>query len=145
MGFQDSPSLGDYSNGLPSELPDPSRKQKGAWGIIAFLSIIVLVLLGITFLRSGVAAVVAGTGTITGKVLGEQNQPIEAEIIVLGTEIEGMANPEGYFEISGIPAGHRSVAVVYEDSGWEFPTKVNPGQVTHMGELRFTVTAEPGN
>jgi hypothetical protein len=145
MGFQESPSLEDFSNGLHSELPDPSKKRKGIWSIIAVLSLIVIVLLVITFFRSGGAAVVAGTGTITGIVLGEQNQPVEAEIIVLGTEIEGMANSEGYFEISNIPAGHRSVAVIYEASGWDFPTKVNPGQVTHMGELRFTVTAEPDN
>ena len=52
---------------------------------------------------------------------------------------------DGNFKILGVPCGNRSVAILHHNSGWEYPITVNPGQVTHIGEIKFIPTTEPAD
>jgi hypothetical protein len=145
MGFEDSPSISEYAHGLSANLSDPNRNKRRAWIVIAILSFIVLFLSVIAFLQSNSFAISGGTGTLTGRVISERNQPIEAEIIILGTEIKETTNKDGNFIILGVPSGNRSVAILYRESGWEYPITIYPGQVMDMGEIKFIPTTEPVN
>ena len=145
MPLEESPSLNNYKQGLPIEKHRPRNQRKIAWTFIVFLSIITLSLALVLHLKNQPVEIFIGSGTITGEVVGERNQPVEAKIVILGTEIEGESNLEGYFEIQNVPAGNQSVVILYQGSGWEYLTTITPGQVTNIGKIKVIPTSEPNN
>lgn len=53
------------------------------------------------------------TGTITGRVTNEANEPlVGVQIVVTGTNVEGVTNSEGRYLILGVPAGARQIRAV---------------------------------
>ena len=144
MGTENSPSLDEFAQGMPLELPDPSKKRKRLWTIIGILSAIALMLAGNMFVISDTAAILAGTGTVTGVVVDENNQPMPgAEIYVLGSRVKGESDAYGFFEVQDVPAGSRSIVVACGGTGYEYPILVIAGESVDLGEVRFISTLEP--
>ena len=141
MTLEDSPSLNEFKNGLPDELPKSRGPRKLTRSIIAILGIITLILATANFVRSGtVLAMFKGKGTVTGYVIDETYQPLLVEVYVLGTEIEARSDASGYFEIQGVPAGLQSIAIVTEDTGEEFQVEVFSNSIAGMGEIQLETT-----
>ncbi|PWH14900.1 MAG: hypothetical protein DDG58_12220 [Ardenticatenia bacterium] len=144
MAYEQSPSLKTYEQGLPSAPPpDTSARRKWLWIIITLLAVATVALAVVTFARSTAAAILVGTGTVTGKVVDESNRPIVAQIFVLHTNIEATSNPDGTFEIHGVPAGQQAVVVAYQGAGREILVDVVAGARVHMGTVQLTATAIP--
>lgn len=144
MAYEQSPSLRAYEGGLPSSPPpDTSTRRRWLWVVITVLAVATVALAVITFARSTTAAILVGTGTVTGKVVDESNRPIVAEIFVLHTNIEAKSNADGTFEIHGVPAGQQSVVVAYQGAGREIVVDVVVGAQVNMGTVRLTATAIP--
>ncbi len=142
MPLDQSPSLNDYKNGIPPKRPSNQRK-KLVWRLIGALMVIVLVLGGINIIQDGGTNPFASTGAIRGIAVNENGVPVEAKIFILGTDIQGQADQEGYFHIDGIPTGQQSVVVAQHGSGREYPATIQEGYTTDLGELRFVSTLEP--
>lgn len=144
MAYEQSPSLKEYEEGLPSSPPpDTSTRHKWLWAVITVLAVATVALAVITFVRSTAAAILVGTGSVTGKVVDESNRPIVADIFVLHTNIEARSNAEGLFEIHGVPAGQQSVVVAYQGAGREIIVDVVAGAQVNVGTVQLTATAVP--
>lgn len=137
MSMEDYPSLETYKDGMPPKLPDPSRKRRQIWYVIIGLSLLSLVLITVTFVRSGNMALLAGTGTIAGTVYDDRGQPIVAEIYVFGTPLAGVSDQAGRFTLRDVPAGEQVMVVGYRNVGREQTIKVVAGQVVEVGDVRF--------
>lgn len=142
MNFEQSPSLKDFKHGLQEDQP-PKKRLTLPQLVILVLLVIVIALTVVAFVRSDSQQLVRGVGSVRGSVVDEQGQPFQAEIYILGTEIFSKADSNGYFEISGIPAGKQYLIVADERVGHEFQIAVLPGEVLDVGILRFVSTATP--
>jgi hypothetical protein len=137
MGFENSPSLDLYKEGLPPELPDPDRRRKVIWLVI---SVLIAAGLGLSFLKlknDGVLARLAGTGTVSGYVLDDHGDPIGAEVFIFRANVEGRCSDLGYFELSGVPVGEQILIITYRNVGREIAVNVIEAQTVDMGTLRF--------
>lgn len=143
MAFDSSPSLDEFKDGMPSNLPDQKKRRRNTWLIILILFITVIALGVINFLQSDTAALMSGSGSISGVVIDENGSPVAAQIYVMGTHIRGAADESGTFSLDGIPAGERSIAIAYEGFGFEVPTFIQAGQNTDLGQVKYTSTLEP--
>ncbi len=137
MAFEESPSLDLYKGGMPSHLPDPSRKKKLTWMVIIGLAILSLVLAFFKMAQNGTLAVLAGTGNATGTVYDDQGNPIVATVFVFGTTVSTQSDQTGHFELKGVPAGQRVVIIAYRNVGREYAVNVTAGQTVNMGEAHF--------
>lgn len=145
MTFEDSPSLEDFSEGMPEQLPDPYAKRKRVWAAIGGMFIVTMVLIVLNVLQSGAAAVPGRTGTVSGIVVSHSGKPLDAFIFVIGTDIEGRTDDTGYFEVSGVPVRTQSIVVTYQGMGKEFPVTLTSGSNTYLGEITLDATEEPGS
>jgi len=58
--------------------------------------------------------VMAQTGTITGRIIDESNQPLPgATVTVKGTQSSAAADVNGYFKIAGAPAGQQTLVASF--------------------------------
>jgi len=143
MAYEDSPSLENFEQGLPEELPGSDGNHKSLWKVIVALGVLVLVLGAVNFLKSGTMAKIRGTGKVQGVIVNEAEEPIQAEIFVPGTTISAKTDQAGRFEVVGVPSGERSIVVAYAGSAWEYPVQVLAGEVVNMGKLHFMTTVVP--
>jgi hypothetical protein len=137
MGFEKSPSLDLYKDGLPPELPNPMRRRRVIWLVI---SILVVVGIGLSFLKlknDGTLARLAGTGTVSGYIYDDHGAPIDAEVFIFRTNVEGVCNKQGFFELTGVPAGEQILIISFRNVGREYTVDVLQGQIVDMGSLRF--------
>jgi hypothetical protein len=137
MGFEESPSLDLYKDGLPPELPDPGRRRKIFWLVIMVLIITGLVLSILKLKENGVLARLAGTGAVSGYVYDDTGEPISAEVFIFRTDVEGICSDLGYFELAGVPAGEQILIISYRNVGREITVNVVEGQTVELGILRF--------
>lgn len=142
MNFEQSPSLKDFKHGLQEDQP-PKKRLSLPQLVILVLLVSVIGLSVVVFIRSDNQQLVRGVGSIRGSVVNEQGQPFQAEIYILGSEILSKADSNGYFEISGVPAGKQYLIVADEYVGHEFQIAVLPGEMLDVGVLRFISTATP--
>jgi TonB-linked SusC/RagA family outer membrane protein len=72
-----------------------------------------LVALVLGALPLGAAAVAQGTGTVQGRVVDATNlSPLAgAQVIVVGTQLGALADPNGHYTITDVPAGQHDVRV----------------------------------
>lgn len=137
MAFEESPSLELYKEGMPSRLPDPSRKRRILWMWIAGLTILSV---GLTFLnmaQSGALAIMTGKGSVSGIVYDEQGNPAVAEVFVFGTDLSTRSDSSGRFVLNGVPAGPQVIVVAYRNIGREYTVQVMVGETVDMGIARF--------
>ena len=107
------------------------------------MAIFSLALLGTGFLQTGLTKRITGLGGVSGMVTDDLNQPIKAQIFVVGKDLHVIASPSGRFEIEGIPAGDNSLVVVYQDTSLEYPVTVNRGKCTDIGQILLSVNQSP--
>ncbi|MFN7035792.1 MAG: hypothetical protein ACK4SN_05445 [Bellilinea sp.] len=142
MNFEQSPSLKDFQNGLREDLP-PKKRLTPQQTIIGILLIIVLLLAALVWVRSDSAQLVRGAGSVKGFVVDDRGQPFQGEIYILGTEIVGVTDSNGFFQVQGVPAGKQYLIVADQRIGHEFQIAVLPGEILDVGTLRFVSTATP--
>jgi len=142
MAFESSPSLKDYKQGLKPKDRYAARWRL-VWLIVAALFLLTALIV-VNLFKSEQFARVAGTGTIVGIVVDEQGAPLDAEIYILRTNIQGYADSTGAFEIRGVPAGARSLVIARQGGGIEIPVQVTAGGTTNLGFIPFSGTRVPG-
>jgi hypothetical protein len=140
MSFEESPSLDLYKDGLPSHLPDPSRRRKVVRKIIAALTVVVLGLLVLSLWQNGVFSILAGKGTVTGVVFDDQGSPIQAEVSVAGGDVSVQSDEDGHFVLNGVPSGSQVLVIGYRAVGREVLIQVTPGQSIDIGNFHFSLS-----
>jgi hypothetical protein len=149
MSFEKSPSLDDYKEGLPENLPDPVAKKRRIRLILGILFGISLFLAIANFLQSeaGGAFVenLMGTGTIQGRVVDGQGAPFIGRVFVIGVDQIVNTSSDGSFLLERIPSGDQSLVVANANTGQEHPVKIVTGQTLNIGQIQFLVTATPGH
>lgn len=134
MNLQDSPSLDDFSDGYQPP-PDPEARRKRIRLILLILSLFVFILGFSNFYQSDVAAYLAQKGSISGFAVDESGRPIQVEIIIFGTNIIGLSDENGYFNIRNVPAGEHSVIVAYGSIAAEVGTIVHANGESNVGTI----------
>jgi hypothetical protein len=141
MPLEDSPTLDQYKDGMPPEPVDQSESRKRARIAIGVLTAIVVVIGAISFLHSDSAALLSGTGTVSGVVVDEENKTIQAEIYILGADIEAQTDANGHFQVRGVPAGQQTIVVAYQFIGREYPVEVTSGSTVNAGQIQADTTS----
>jgi hypothetical protein len=142
MALESSPTLKDYGKGLTPK--DRSAARRRISLIIVGILFLLTAIVAVNFLRSDELARAMGAGTIVGVVVDENGKPLDAEIYVLRTDIQGYADSTGAFQVRGVPAGARAIVIARQGGGMEFPVMVTVGSTTDMGKLKFVGTRVPG-
>ena len=147
MTTQNSPSLDDFENGLPDQLPkDKVPARKIIFRILLGLSIgLLIILAAANIIKNNSIAVLTGKGNVIGSVVNEYGVPIEAEIFVIGLDIEKKTDAEGSFTLNNLPRGMQSVVVILNDGGVEYPVQVIPGETVDIGKVQIVTTPDPGD
>lgn len=142
MALESSPKLKDYGQGLKP--PDrASARWRIVWMIVAALFLLTAIII-VNLFKSEQFARIAGTGTVIGIVVDENGKPLDAEIYVLRTDIQGHTDQRGAFEIRGVPAGARALVIARQGGGIELPAQITAGGTTDLGQIPFVGTRVPG-
>ncbi|MCX7839400.1 MAG: carboxypeptidase-like regulatory domain-containing protein [Anaerolineae bacterium] len=142
MAFESSPSLKDYQKGLKPKDRSAIRWRL-VWMVVAALFLLTAIL-AVNLLKSEPFERAMGTGTVIGIVVDEQGKPLDAEIYILRPSMQGQTDARGAFEIRGVPAGSRELAIVRQGGGIELPIRVTAGGTTDLGPIPFVGTRVPG-
>lgn len=142
MTLQDSPSLEDYSDGIPSQPKDPSAGKRRTRILLIIIFVLIIILLGFNFMQSDTAARLVRRGSISGNAINANDQPITVEVIVFGTEITKLSDENGYFQVDDIPAGENSIIIAYGDIATEVIATVNPAENTSIGTVKVPTDIE---
>lgn len=134
-----SPSLEEYKDGMPEQLPDSSRRRRRVWGAIVALAVLALVFGVVNLVRSDSFARLAGVGGVKGTVVDEKGQPLAAEVFVLKTGLAAETDAAGYFEIQGVPAGRQTLVVGYMARGIEVPVQIAGGETRDLGRVQLPI------
>lgn len=147
MSMQDSPSLDNFENGLPDELPkDKVSPKKLILRIsIGVLSALFVILTIINLIQTDTVSTLSGKGIVMGIVLDEDGLPAEADIYIIGTELEAKTDVNGAFKLENVPGGFQSVAVFIGDGGVEYPVTVVAGSAVDIGQVQIETTPAPGD
>lgn len=143
MGFENSPSLKDYEHGLPERPPDSSNTRRKVWGVIGGLVLLVALLALVNLQRGESGILLTGSDVVVGTVVDEAGQPLQADILMLKTDLEVQTDAMGRFELKGAPAGPQTLIVAHLGAGREYPVVVSRGAVTDVGIVQFASTKVP--
>lgn len=142
--IENSPRLDAFEEGLPEDLPPAQDRQRRRRIVMLVLGALVLVLGLVNVLQSDTVAALRNTGTITGTVVDEAGVPVTgAEVAIPGTGLETVTDPQGDFQLDGVPAGSQAVLVAYAYVGREIHTTVPAGGVTSLGEVNVVTEVGP--
>lgn len=141
MSLESSPSLKDYGQGLKPKDRTAAR-WRIVWMIVAALFLLTAIIV-VNLFKSEQFARVAGTGTIVGIVVDEHGKPLDAELYILRTDIQGRADGSGAFELRGVPAGARALVIARQGGGIELPVQITAGGITDLGPIPFVGTRVP--
>lgn len=141
MEIDETTSFDEFQGKKPIKKSDPAKQRKFRIILIALTIIVGLMAFTTLFKQTNALAVIKGTGVITGTVVDENGQPFQGDIFILGTDLSAKTDENGYFEISGVPAGKQNLIVADEFVGHEFKVQVNSASQLQMGEIRFLSTA----
>ncbi len=142
MSLQDSPSLEDFQAGLQAG----SQRQHNPSGARIAIYLLLAAITGlflVTFVTSRNQSPRRGTASITGKVVDEFQQPVPAEVMVLGTELRTNANAAGEFTLTGLPPGNVMLLVGYGEMAFQFPYQLQAGETFDVGIIQYTTTQIP--
>lgn len=142
MAFESSPSFKDYGQGLKPKDRGAAR-WRIVWMIVTALGLLTAIII-VQLFKSEQFARVTGTGAVVGIVVDENGKPLDAEIYILRTDIQGRADSTGAFEIRGVPAGARALVIARQGGGIELPIQITAGGTTDLGPIPFAGTRVPG-
>ncbi len=143
MSLEDSPSLDDIQDGFDASQKTSHGMKSPLRRIILALVVVAVIISGINLMRSDTVARMRGTGTLTGQVVDEKSEPLQADVIILGTEIQTTTNAEGNFTLSGVPAGTQSLIIGHQGAALEYPITLSAGETLNMGQIKFVSTLIP--
>jgi hypothetical protein len=144
MSFEESPSLSDYKEGLPENLPDPSVRKRRVRLALGVLFGIALFLGIANFLQSKTGNLLMGTGAIQGRAVDGQGSPFIGDVFVIGVDQIVRTSSDGSFFLERIPSGDQSLVVANATTGQEYPVRIVAGQTLDIGQVQFIVTSTPG-
>ncbi len=136
MKLQDSPSLDEYTEGIPEdqiETRDSTGSKKQLWVVISVLGLLVLTLVGLNLWQSETLDLLTGKGVVTGYAIDENEIPIPVEVIIFGEDIHIDSDEGGYFEVHNVPEGEQSVIVAFGDIAVEVSINVQAGVNNSVG------------
>jgi len=136
MTLSSSPSLDEYKDGIPPRKRENKIIKWTVRGIIAILSIVLVILAYPSFLSSDAAYLLTGKGSIVGIVIDERNKPLVGEVFIIGNSAEEIIAEDGGFQLNGIPSGSRSLVIAYQGTAVEFPVQVIAGTTVSIGEIQ---------
>jgi hypothetical protein len=144
MSFDESPSLDQFQNGMPENLPNPNERAK-KFRILLLVTALIVALIGFSVVLKDTHALenLTATGVVRGRVVDENGQPFHGRIFILGTQLISKTDANGNFELSRVPAGERTLIVADDLIGRDFPIQVTAASELQMGEIRFEPTAMP--
>lgn len=143
MQLEQSPGFDQYKDGLPEPPPDPAVRRKRFRLLLLVFLLVVLALSALNFLGSSSMALLTGSGSVTGVVVGQDGQPFQGQVFILGTELSAATGPDGRFFLDQVPAGAQILIVADDALGREFPVEVVAGETVEMGQIQFVPTATP--
>lgn len=144
MAFEKSPSLTDYKDGLPEKAPTPPDRRKSTRLTLLVVLVLVLVLTVANFAKSETGNFLLSKGSVRGMAVDQNGAPFIGDIFIVGVDFIVRTAADGYFFLDGIPAGAQSLVVADEDSGQVYTITVVAGETTDVGQVKFFVTATPG-
>ena len=144
MAFEKSPSLTDYKDGLPEKTPTPPARPKNTRLTLLAVLALVLVLTVANFVKSETGSFLLRKGSVRGMAVDQNGAPFIGDVFIVGVDFIARTASDGYFFLDGIPAGGQSLVVADETSGQVYTITVVPGQTVDIGQVKFLVTATPG-
>ncbi len=136
MTLSSSPSLDEYKDGIPPRKQENKIRKWTVRGIIAILSIVLFILTYPSFISSDAASLFTGKGSIVGRVIDENSNPLAGEVFVISNSAEEIIAEDGSFQLNGITAGSRSLVIAYQGTAVEFPVQVIAGTSVSVGEIQ---------
>lgn len=118
------------------EKPGLSLRQRIVYGMIAVLSVAV-VILGISLSDQAHASPAMGEMTVVGRVRRLDGSPLQAQVSIYGTDIHVMTDRSGYFQISQVPAGPQTIVTSYQGYEMGVPVELEPETKRDIGYLEF--------
>ncbi|MCP5099284.1 MAG: hypothetical protein GY943_27340 [Chloroflexi bacterium] len=114
MKLESSPSLEDFADSVPEPPPDRTGRNKVIRIIIAILSLIILGLLVTTIIQSDTVQQLLRKGSFSGFAVDANENPVQVELFVFGTDIELFSDENGYFQVNNVPIGEQSVIIAVD-------------------------------
>jgi len=143
MSLQNSPGFDQVKLEDDSGSSDPRKRRRGVWGIIIVLFLILIGLVFVNYFGKAEINTLRGKGAVSGFVVDEKGNGVQAEIIVAGTDLQTMTDETGRFLLGDIPEGQRVLVVGYDLTGWEYPVTVISGQTMEIGQISVVTTQTP--
>jgi hypothetical protein len=139
MSLSNSPSLNEYKNGIPDKPKDHPGRRKAFRIILSAFLVLSAVLLIYSYLQSDAASLLVGKGSLTGQVVDEQGNVLNARVFVMGVDRPVDVRLDGSFTYGNIPAGERSLVIAYNGTAAEYSVLVKAGTTIDVGRLIFKV------
>lgn len=143
MSLQNSPGFDQVKYDGESDSSVPKKGRRRVWGIIIVLFLILISLVFINYRGRAEINALRGRGSVSGFVVDEKGNAVNAEIILAGTDLRTMTDETGKFLLTDIPEGQRVLVVGYDLTGWEYPVTVIAGQTMEIGRISVVTTQTP--
>jgi Carboxypeptidase regulatory-like domain len=143
MSPANSPSLQEYTDGIAKKRRDPDAREKTLRFVFLVVLVIVLSLLFMLFLNTSLGGRLTGKGTLIGRVIDSQGQPLVAQVFVLGAARPVISAADGSFTFKNAPAGNHFLTIAFDGRVVEYQVQVQAGEIEDLGDLTFTVTSLP--
>ena len=143
MSLTNSPSLDEYSDGIPPGNHENPTRKLIVRILIGIFSIFLLSMAVYSAKDSQVMTSIAGQGKVIGAVEDLSGAPVSAAVFYLGSEREVQTDAMGNFELSNVPAGEVALVIAKNGAAEEFMITVAAGETTNLGVIQY-VAATPG-
>lgn len=143
MSLTNSPSLDDYSDGIPPAKKDHPVRKLFVRGLIGVFGIFLVFMLFSSAKDSQAVTRLTGQGKVVGAVVDPSGMPIRAEVFYLGSKLEVQTDASGNFELSGVPAGQVSVVIAKNGAAEAYPITLAAGETYNMGVIEY-IQVTPG-
>lgn len=141
--FEKDPSLEEFQDGLPDLPPAEETGKRRMRRLIAALAVVVLFLGFINLVRPAGGVIVLGKGAVEGVVLTSSGEPLQGEVLILGSDRSMPINADGSFRLDNVPAGEQSLIILAANGGNEVRVYIPRGGTSQLGVVRFVETAMP--
>lgn len=134
---------GQNKKKAPSSASTTSRIIKRMRAVITILALLLLSLALVIFFRSHAATFIVGEGTIRGTIHDKEGKPVSASIFVEHTKLEASTDPNGRFQIRGVPVGDQTIVISWMFAGYEAPVEIHRGGITDLGTISVPTGQRP--
>lgn len=143
MPLEKSPSLENFGEILPESQPTPPSPKRST----RVLLLLIVLLLGFLFIPSLLPREwmlnLSGAGQVRGIVLNESGQPLQGEVLILGSKAHSALQPDGSFLLEKVPAGPQRLVILDAYTGIEIPITIIAGQMLDVGIIHFQTQVTP--